>query len=678
MHNGKNQAADLWQALDRWLEHGWIRPLDRAFVDFLRSQEPDSPMPVLLAAVLVSHQLGRGHVCLDLDACLARTDETLSLPPEGVVPDNRCPGPETLFRGLTLASWTQCIDETPLVETSHGTAPLVLDGNRLYMRRFWVYTRYVAETILHRTRFTLPVPADLAVRLDRRFEALRSAPEREKSEVHWQSVAAALAVKSAFCVISGGPGTGKTTTVVHLLALLQELALEQGEKLRIALAAPTGKAAARLTESIGTAAGSLPEALRETIPLEASTLHRLLGGRPGTRHFSHNGENPLHLDLLAVDEASMIDLEMMASLLSALPEKARLILLGDKDQLASVEAGSVLGDLCRHVAATDHPAPIAQWIFENTGYTLPVSGVAQSPLAAHVAVLHKSHRFDHKSGIGELACAVNSGMPDQVASVWNRNFEDIDTIILSGPDDRRLERLVLDGRSSASAGEEKIEKSKGYRRYLERLAAGIPDGVTEDRWLKQILDDFGRFQLLTPLHKGPWGRERLNQKIAEALFRHGLIGDTKGWYPGRPVMLTCNDYSLGLMNGDTGIAILVGKEKTREEKILKVVFPMADGTLKKVLPSRLGHVETVYAMTVHKSQGSEFDHTVLVLPDRSTPLVTRELIYTAVTRSKTLFTLACPDERLMEDTVRRRIHRASGLGDLLQSFESVDHPQKQV
>jgi exodeoxyribonuclease V alpha subunit len=516
----------------------------------------------------------------------------------------------------------------------------------------------VAQGILHRLQVRPAIPADLARRIDRLFGPLRNPREEDKSEVHWQSVAAALAARSAFGVISGGPGTGKTTTVVQLLGLLQDIALEQGQRLRINLAAPTGKAAARLTASIGDAVAKLPEALRDGIPTDVTTLHRLLGSRPHTRHFVHNASNPLHVDLLVVDEASMIDLEMMAALLSALPDTARLILIGDKDQLASVEAGSVLGDICRHAEGNVYQPETIQWIAANTGYNLKEFSGTGTQLDQQIAILRKSYRFDQNSGIGALARAVNAGDSARVTAVWQQGFDDLESVAVASTDDQAFTRLVLDGTPS--------DHPVGYRAYLQCVQAGLRDHESEAAWLQAVLDAFGRFQLLSPLRKGPWGVEGLNQKVSQILFKSGLISRQEGWYAGRPVMITRNNYTLGLMNGDIGIVLPFAEKDDSGPQTLRVVFPMADGSFKNVLPSRLNDVETVYAMTVHKSQGSEFDHAAMVLPESVTPVLTRELVYTGVTRARRCFTLVGPILDILSQAVQQCTHRASGLGDLLE------------
>jgi exodeoxyribonuclease V alpha subunit len=681
------QSENLFRVLGVWVERGWLRPLDRAFARFLKDLQPDVSGWVLLAAVLASHQLGGGHICLDLRAALADPDGALSLPPEG---DEIQPGkPLELLYGITPDIWEQNLRESPLVAAGAGNTPLVLYSGRLYLRRYWQYMQQVTQGILQRIAVSpfssdqppgelpdkLPdkLPDHLIERLDALFGSLRSPGEQAKTEVHWQSVAAAIAAAGAFTVISGGPGTGKTTTVVQLLVLLQGMAHESGKNLRICLAAPTGKAAARLTESIAAAAGLLPVEILSRLPMKATTLHRLLGSRPDSRRFVHNSQNPLHLDLLVVDEASMIDLEMMAVLLGALPSRAKLVLLGDKDQLASVEAGSVLGDICGHAEQAAYLPVTLAWIEKNTGYDLRTFAGSGTELDQHVVVLRKSHRFGKDSGIGELARAVNAGDPEKVRAVWRQGFKDIAHLNVKSLDDEGFSRLLLDGDSGAFACAGSTAGPVGYRKYLECVKSGpTQDPGAEEGWLRAVLSAFGRFQMIAAVRKGRWGVEGLNEKSVEILFRAGLIRATEGWYPGRPVMVTRNDYSLGLMNGDVGIVLPVTDDRGTDQKSLRAVFPMVDGALKKVLPSRLSDVETVFAMTVHKSQGSEFEHTALVLPDVMSPVLTRELLYTGITRAKNWFTLVSFGMDVPEQAVQRRTRRASGLGELLTEQLHID------
>ncbi|MFC2523819.1 MAG: exodeoxyribonuclease V subunit alpha, partial [Lautropia mirabilis] len=458
-------AAGMLALLARWHEDGWLRRIDLELAHFLAEGAEPSPAlpPVLLAAALCSWQLGRGHVCLDLQAALEQPMQVLSIPVE------------PWLKTLTLEDWqAACVTcpslvAQPLVTGSTDeasadgarTTPLVLVQHRLYLRRFWQYEQDVQQGI--RQRLALPgLSEEEEHRLQEALVVLFGGPGRAGADnaantasladvagmqaekavgdataepgrrADWQRIACALAARRRFGLITGGPGTGKTTTVIRLLALLQWLALAgQGQFLRIGLAAPTGKAAARLGSSISSAIDRLPlqdvprgEAIRAAIPRSVSTLHRLLGSRPGTRHFRHDARNPLPLDVLVIDEASMIDLEMMAQVMHALPPRARLILLGDKDQLASVEAGAILGELCAHAREGRYWPETADWVArvaqEPIDRGLQADGAEDGTLLDQsVGMLRHSHRFGADSGIGRLAALVNDGEVARVQRLWD-------------------------------------------------------------------------------------------------------------------------------------------------------------------------------------------------------------------------------------------------------------------
>ncbi|NMF91443.1 exodeoxyribonuclease V subunit alpha [Aromatoleum petrolei] len=676
--------SDIPALLRRWAERGWLRPLDRVLADFLHDAAPDAAPLLLLAAALASHQLGRGHVCLDLAATLADPRFALSLPPEGDDDTGLPPLPDEVLAGVTLADWIAALAHPLLVAQGVGNTPLALVDTRLYLRRYWQYECDVRAGIDARLAAPPPEPDPGAFRqaLDALF------PPRAEGAVDWQKLACALVARSAFGIVTGGPGTGKTTTVVRLLALLQSLALTgpQGRPLRIRLAAPTGKAAARLNESIAGAVAQLEldrlpggEAVRATIPVAVGTLHRLLGSRPDTRHFRHDVRNPLALDVLVVDEASMVDLEMMAAVLAALPAHARLVLLGDKDQLASVEAGAVLGELCARASKAHYTPATRDWLAGVTGTRVDDALVdAQGePLDQAVAMLRVSHRFTADSGIGRLAEAVNAADRAAMHAVLNGSGAqpcvDLARLRLAG--DADLRGLVIDGGAENFPGGGKlagkdVPSPAGFGHYLQGMRDGRPPlDATQtdfDRWARAVLAAHGHFQLLCALRRGPWGVAGLNERVARMLHAVGLIAADHGWYPGRPVLVTRNDYGLGLMNGDVGVTLELPRPAPDGglQWGLRVAFPAGDGSdgVRWVLPSRLQAVETVYAMTVHKSQGSEFTHAALVLPDTLNPVLTRELVYTGITRARQWLTLATAgSDRVLDEAVDRRVLRASGL-----------------
>ncbi|WAM47611.1 exodeoxyribonuclease V subunit alpha [Vreelandella venusta] len=720
-HPALSNTAELLTLCERWVARGWLRDLDRALVRFLATEAADAPALLLLAAALASHQLGRGHVCLDLTDTLNAPDFALSLPPEGDDLSDPPPLPSDVLATLTLSEWQAALHHPLLTSEGPGNTPLVVvtthsgagdkSHTRLYLRRYWQYEQTLHQQIATRLA---------ATGNDSPFDLLPQALNilfKPSDGLDWQKTACALAARSRFGVITGGPGTGKTTTVVRLLALLQTLQLSHSssQPLRIRLAAPTGKAAARLNESIAGQVSSLPLAELEklltnglisenqasdqpliAIPTEVTTLHRLLGARPDTRHFRHSAANPLALDVLVIDEASMVDIEMMAAVLSALPANAQCVLLGDKDQLASVEAGSVLGDLCRRAEAAHYTPATAQWLEHATGQPLPPEylDVEGQPLDQAITMLRVSHRFNEHSGIGQLAQAINQPSHAQtdrekqqaVDAVLRHGYPDLHHLTLA--EDTALDKLVIHGSADKflNGGEgrtnhknDPIAPPTGYRHYLKVLNAQRPRGESFEgnpaaysAWASEVLSAYSHFQLLCALRKGPWGVEGLNLHIAKTLRSEKLLFGSdytleKGWYEGRPVLVTQNDYGLKLMNGDIGITLAVPDPRNPQQKLLRVAFPSssatsdADNPIRWVLPSRLHAVETVFAMTVHKSQGSEFLHTALLLPPTINPILTRELVYTGITRARDWLTLVEAKRGVLNEAVTREVMRVSGM-----------------
>ena len=599
----------LFDALSQWRDAGWIRSIDLAFVEFLQ-QAGERSDAVLLAACCVSHQAGRGHTQVDLKALMDAPEALLNLPPENRHAAN-CALPNELLKqyGLDLndaLAASQCVDVN-----GHGTEPLVLSEHTLYLRRYWQYETFIEQSVQARMQ-DRPVIND---ELLKSTLAKLFAPT-ENGDINWQRVACANTVRNRFSVITGGPGTGKTYTVVRLLTALQHQALTLGlPPLRVSLAAPTGKAAARLTESIeneleqleqNDKLSSLKDALLSIQP-EGKTLHRLLGVKPNSRAFKHNAENPLRTDVVIVDEASMIDIEMMTALLKATPKHARLVLIGDKDQLASVEAGAVLGNLCAGADEGHYHSDTAKWlqdIADTPAFPSELIDDKGEQRLQHVVKFRKSYRF--KGPIADLANAINrqddAATQQEIEKAKAAEGEHpVSVYEVSGLDDPAFVNLV--------------KRSSRLRRE---------EFKTFDDYAKAVLKANTNFQILTALREGPWGMKAVNQKVGDIL---GV--NANSWYEGRPVMVTKNDYGLKLNNGDIGIAL-----KDPEYGHLRVAFPDQEQGVRWILPSRLTHIETVYAMTVHKSQGSEFKHTVMVLPDHDSPVMSKELLYTGITRAK--------------------------------------------
>jgi len=586
-----------------------FRPLDVEAARLLArlDQGQCEPLPVL--AALASWATGQGHTCLPL----AAVPDLLA---EAGLDSSRFRDPAALRRDL-LAS--------PMVGRAGEIRPLVLDAaDNLFLFRLDRDEAVIAQALRQRTADIETPAAAAAPLLDQLFAATVPAT------VDWQRSAAALALCRRFVVISGGPGTGKTFTAARILALLAALA---PKKLRIALAAPTGKAALRLQESIRSAKTTLPAALADQIPEQAQTLHRLLGYHTHRPGFRHHAANPLHLDLLILDEASMIDVPLMAATLAALPPACRVILLGDRDQLASVEAGNLFGDLCG--------AGRLRWSSLLVATMGPLVGLipvpftpaeAADPLADSLVILHASHRFQAGSGIGTLSRAINTG----------------DAAILDAALRQKAPDLHIEEATNPVATawlRQQIE-----HRFLPLFTADSP---------RAALRELGRSRILCALREGPAGVDGIN-RLAETFFRRqGSIPPDERLYRGMPILILRNDYGLGLFNGDTGILWPDG------HGTLQAWFPLADGDLRPIGLGRLPAWQTSYALTVHKSQGSEFDRVLFILPQEDAPILSRELLYTGITRARQQLTLYCRRE-LLRQIVQRRVIRYSGLGAKLR------------
>lgn len=603
-------------------EKGVLAPIDVHFAALMEKLAGDEDPCLFLGAALVSRSTREGHVCLDLSE-RAGTDLLDGGGQEGglVCPD--------------LETWCRALRKSEVVGRPGQYRPLILDDKiRLYLFRYWDYQEGLARSIRERARED-PDPVEPAwVRevLGRLF------PDGGARQIDWQKVSALTALTKRFSVISGGPGTGKTATVAKILVLLLERAGKKG--LRIALTCPTGKGAARMEETLRVARDALncAESVKEALPKEASTIHRLLGGMPGSSSFRHNPLNPLEVDVVVVDEASMVDLALMSSLVRALPSKARLILLGDKDQLASVEAGAVLGDICNTGRPRAFSRSFARVLERGTGYRIEgrVRDEGTGGIGDCVVQLEKNYRFGSDSGIHAVSRAVKDGEGELAVTLLK---EDIHRDITW--------KDSLNPKSWPVALRETIVE--GFRAcFLSR----------EPREVFRALDNF---RILCALREGPYGVAGINASVEKILREADLLGVDRGpWYAGRPILVTRNDYPLRLFNGDVGVVL----PDPGADGELRAFFPGQGGMFRSFHPMRLPEHETVYAMTVHKSQGSEFREVLILLPDRDTPVLTRELLYTAITRARDKVTLWGP-ERVLRTAIARRIERRSGLREAL-------------
>ena len=583
------------------------------------------------AAAALSLAVSEGHVCLMLESFAAT------------------PGDDDATRGLDVAGWRSALLASGIVGTPEapGVLPLILDADdRLYLHRYFDYERRLARRLTQARRAGADAGAnetvaspELRARLAELFAANAA---RLDGAADWQQLAAALALRGRLTVISGGPGTGKTTTVVNLLACLIALTPD----CRIALAAPTGKAAARMTDAIRQRAQHLPAALRDKMPTESSTVHRLLGVTPAG--FAHDAGNPLAIDALVVDEASMLDLALATKLLEAVPRTARIVLLGDKDQLAAVESGAVFAELSIDPTLTpDCVRDLAALTGTPVDLIAPPAPARASALQDCAVWFTQTYRFSRDSGVGRLANYVNTGKA-RAAADWLRDATD--------PDVRWLE-------AAAGTDPEQAlhEMDAGFAAYRQALVADPGDAAA-------VTEAFGRFRVLCALRDGPRGVTALNAAMARrfraALALPGLPAAASGaegslaspWFAGRPVLVLDNDYVLRLFNGDIGIAL------PDAHGDLLVHFPdaTAPGGFRAIAPVRLPRHETAFAMTIHKSQGSEFDGILVVLPQQRSRVLTRELLYTAITRAKRQVTLVA-DEAVLAQAIGTPTTRHSGL-----------------
>ncbi|WP_025821435.1 exodeoxyribonuclease V subunit alpha [Shewanella marina] len=616
-------------------EERLITPLDRHFALELAALEQENSEIFVIIAALLSHQLSSQHTCLPL----AQID--FNNPFKQQV--------SQIKMTLDAEQLTAQLQQFNAIGSADEHKPLILDNGRLYLQRYFHFERSIADKLNRLSQQKNSIDnTELSTMLAELYP-------QQQGTIDWQKVATATAACQNLAVITGGPGTGKTTTVTKLLLLLC-----QQQTPVIKLVAPTGKAAARLSESIKASKQRLQQDLvgqvssldlnaLKLVPEEASTLHRLLGVIPNSHKFRHDSHNPLRLDLLVVDEASMVDLPMMYKLLDALPPHAKLILLGDQDQLASVEAGAVLADICQGLYHPQNKSwqmryspQQSQQLSQLSGYDLSQYAQSHSGLGDSLCMLMHSHRFQGDAGIGQLANAVNKASASDIKQVWQQGYQELSWFNHHGKG--------LQNRGLKSLLNQAVEQ---YSLYLTQIH-------NDDIEPQTIINSYNQYRILAAMRAGDYGVDGINQSVTNALKQAKLIQPNQEFYLGRPIIIQSNDYNLGLFNGDIGI-ILADKAANNR---LMAYFIQADGQILKVLPARLPSHETCYAMTVHKSQGSEFATVALVLPPFPSlsqwQLLTKELIYTAITRAKSHF--SCLGNKKVFETASLQItKRASGL-----------------
>lgn len=611
-----------------------IEPIDyffaRELVTIFSDNAPDNHLTFHLLIAL-SESLRAGHTCLPINSVANHHFGYLS-DDFGVVQHHGYVFPNINVLEQLLTTIDLSFD---------ANHPIVYHNNNLYMRRYFTFEQALINTIGLKTQVTTAELSgqfnenDITQCMSSFFPELQ-VNNNETKEIDWQKVAVANALNKNFSVIAGGPGTGKTYTVTKLLAALIYLnnlnSIDdfQATPLKMALVAPTGKAAQRLSESLINAIsgfeGIISKDVLNAIPTSTQTIHRLLGVIPHSPNFRYNEDNLLNIDVLLIDEVSMVDLAMMTRIFRALPPTCKVILLGDADQLPSVSAGSVLNDIAPRTFS-GYSKVNAVYLQKSTGEIVPkLSKSSSSKTTDYVTFLTKSRRFDSHGGIGLIAKAVISGEYDTSWSILNQSNGENQVYHLQHDTLSWLRPLV--------------------EHYYLPLFSCIN--------VQKAFSLFSQFRILCATRIGEQGVEKFNELIVTILIDRNIIRFDEVMYQGRPIMITENNYVQGLYNGDIGFLW------RHESGHLMAVFEDSDNRYKWIMTSKLPNYETVYAMTIHKTQGSEFKHVAIVLPNqKDNRLLSRELLYTGITRAKTKLSIAT-SARVWRQGVEANVKRHSG------------------
>jgi exodeoxyribonuclease V alpha subunit len=600
----KNESNYTWW--EAGIRSGWIELYEREMIRFMEDEFGPLPDEVRCAAVFTSLFLKDGHTALPLSVSPRDWAQILGLDQDQTV----------LLSGEKPD--IKRIGQSAVVSESFGLRPLALHGDLLSFRKYITYEDKLLQWIREKNKINYN--PDINTYISQIF------PEKDREEPDWQKVAALLSLIKPFLIISGGPGTGKTTTVAKILALHR---LAEGRPIRVALAAPTGKATGRMGEALTRELKrmNLREELLKDFPKEAKTLHRLLSGTEEHGLLPQAEKKELRYDLVIVDEASMIDLSLMHRLTAHLAKKTRLILLGDKDQLASVEAGAVFADLCSKKSNGFHRDTLA--LLKKSGVDAELPETEQAGLEDSIVYLTKSYRFGPQSGIGRLAAMIQTG---------NIESEEPGNVFQEFSTELHQEEFSF----------QKGEMVGLIRKLLKKVHGSQPIHDPE-----KMLEYWKSSVWLAVLRRGLTGTERLNRLVEQQIAAERIVPMENGWYHGRPVIITQNDYNLGVFNGDAGVCI-------REKDDELWVYIESGAGLRRIRPQRLTRFEPGWFLTVHKSQGSEFDSVNLLLPKTWNPLISRELLYTAVTRARKRFSLFGSAELFLKG-IQNETERYTGL-----------------
>lgn len=591
-----------------------ITEMNLRFAEFISQLSENKNEIFFRLMVLISRWTENGHICLNLDNL--KTDEVREIMPD--------------FNFPSLKAIKEILANSPCIGRPGDAAPLILKHNNLYFERFYNDEKVFLQNIKNRINKDFKPPENSEEVVSGILHKLFPI----KDSINWQAAAAINALLKYFSVISGGPGTGKTTTVIKIIIFLIELCnkgfiYKTKKSINIVLSAPTGKAAVRLFESLEYYKNNskLSKEVLLSLPKEGFTIHRLI------KQLSR--KNSLPPDIIIIDEASMADISILSALFALIPETTRIILIGDKDQLASVEAGSVLGDICSGIEKYDFTGDFYN-ILERF-FKIKLNGKENNPPAVRdsIVLLNKNYRF--KGVLTELSNAVNKGDSLNLINILNKSSDDETDWI-------------------------NPEIDINYRNKLQEYLLQLYALYINEKDIEKAYNIFNSFRVICALRKGSFGVESTNRWIENMLKINGLINPYKEFYNNRPILITKNDYNTGLFNGDTGLI------RKGQDNNIYIYFKDTEGNFKRFSPYRLPQYETMYCMTVHKSQGSEFDKVILVLPDTPNPVVTRELIYTGITRTKSRLHIIAREE-ILKEGISKTIKRTSGINKSLWEYK---------
>lgn len=574
---------NLFQILSELKKRKEISLQELEFGRFLNRVESSDPKEILfMGMACIRHQMD-GHLCISIT-------EFLNYPVYAKLID----------KSISDVQILDLIAKSGLIGTPGDSKPLILDDRKVYLQKIWKYENELIDWLLNKADENDTLAKENIQFVDQSFEG--------STEVDWQRIAVKVSLLKNLVIVSGGPGTGKTFTIKRIIEALKYS--NSDKKIKIALAAPTGKAAQRLNDSL---------ASDEEFEVGAAvTVHKLLGAEFGSSTYKYNKANQLVYDVVVVDEASMLDIHLWTALIRALPDTAKLILLGDKDQLSSVEAGSILGDICSG-ATNSFSMKVASEIRE------PLLSNKSFPLNDCFILLEKTYRVEEGSGIKVLSDAVNSGDYERVLEILES--DQFPYVTLKDSSKKNVDELIS--------------------KYVLKPAQN-------NRSIEDIRNGLNTYKILCALRRGPFGIEEINRASEKAL--KGLMGipANQQWYSGRTIMMNRTNNQFKLRNGETGLCIQASESE------FEILFDRKEEF--KLPTTRLQDYELAFANTIHKSQGSEYDHVAIVLPNETNPLLSRELLYTAITRAKKSIVIYAKEE-IVVDAVKKVVSRNSGIKD---------------